>query len=242
MLLPQAAFKNIHLCWLLHALQASNFNTEVSQASKLNPVCRLIHLLDEEKGGFLAGKLFRAAGGAADEPVADTGFNDKNFGMLGAASTDDGVFGSGEAECLGALLEDALVVVQSEFGRAGVDLNALKYVCRDEPAGRFDPAIQIDSGDESFERIRQDGFPLAAAIAFLASSEQQVFSQAEIEGAEVQMGRADQVRLPLGQLALLGGRMLPDESFAHNKPENGVTQKLELFVVATLFAGSGLIR
>ena len=101
-----------------------------------------------------------------------------------------------------------------------------------QAARRIQSAIEVDGRQDSLQGIHQQGGLVAAATLFFASPQVQVVSQLQFLGHSDQMLFADQVGPELGEFSLAKAGKAVEQFFGGDKSQDGVSQKLQLFVVS----------
>ena len=100
-----------------------------------------------------------------------------------------------------------------------------------EGFGRFEPAVQIDGGDQRLVAVGQQRLLEAAAGLLLAAAQDQMLAEPELLGMPRQRLRRDDGGLDLRLLAFVVVRVLMEQRVGHDQAEHGVAEKLERLVV-----------
>ena len=203
----------------------------------------LLELRQQQLGGFLAGALLGTFFGLGAPVRADAHLDREALGVLGTALPDRDVAGRGQAAGLGGLLDRALVVGQRKRG-----VQPDGDVAKHEPAHLFQTRIEVDGREKRLQRIGEQRRLGPSAAHLLALAEHQVAAQVQTQRHFVEMVRADQTGLELGEAALGQRGETVDQQFARQEPEDRVAQELELLVVGRdrvrrggLLVGVGLV-
>ena len=136
------------------------------------------------------------------------------------------------------------------LGRAAFDdfRDLLCFYRKKERLDVFDPAVKVHRGEQSLERIGEDGVFLAAAGHFLAPAEQETFAETDLtrelcEGRFAYDRGAYLGKLSLGQVGIGFVQVFADDIRQHR-----VSEKLEALVVFFLdtaafqLVGEGRVR
>ena len=111
-----------------------------------------------------------------------------------------------------------------------------------ESPRRLQSRVQIDGGQNRFQRVHQKRGLVAAAAFFLAPSQVQIVSQLQFLGHADQVLFAHQVGSQLGEFSFAKAGKAIEQFFGGDKSEDGIAHKLQLFVVADARASGGLQR
>ena len=105
-----------------------------------------------------------------------------------------------------------------------------------------DPAVQVNSRDDRFERVHQQGFLGTAAAHLLAASEIEETAEIDPPRHAVQMGGTHQVSLLARELAFGRFGEAPHQGLRDQKAQDGIAQELQLFVIVLRFGtGTGFV-
>ena len=218
--------------------------------------CSAIELLEGEAGGFLLGLLFGGAlgfgeGAGVAGGVVDADFDAEALGVVGAGLIGEDVLGLAGSGGLEMLLKGGFVVSDgSAEGVAGVkgcvEIRecGLDDLFLDEAAGGGESAVEVEGGDDGFERVGEDGGFAASSAVLFATAEEDVVAEADAEGDVAEVTAADDGGAEAGELALAGVGEALEEGFGGEEAEDGVADEFELLVVGAGVgggAGEGLV-
>jgi hypothetical protein len=99
--------------------------------------------------------------------------------------------------------------------------------------------IEINRGEDSFKGIDEKALLTASTGGFLAAAEAEVSAEVECLSCVNQVGRADEMILDEGKLALGEPAEMREEPLADEPAENRISQKLETFVIGRRAVGDG---
>jgi len=176
-------------------------------------------------GGFLGWTL-----GAGRELFAHARLHSEQLGVLRPLLVDDLIARNWELPRLCQFLQSALGV---EFH---VVLEFVAQACFEDQrfhkaAARLQSAVNVNGGNQGFERIGQDRLFRAPPALLLAMAELQVLAQRQFRGDFEKMTGTDTLGLEPRQFPLGTIRTTAQDELAGHKAQNRVAQKLQLFVV-----------
>src|SRR5690606_17158516 len=109
------------------------------------------------------------------------------------------------------------------------------HAVTDEGAGRLEPAVEVDGGDERLECVDEDGSLVAASGLLLAPIEPKELAEVDVAGELVERPLADEIGLHLRELPLvLLGKAL-EEPLTDEKAEDRIAEQLVALVVTIAF-------
>src|SRR5439155_4834735 len=111
----------------------------------------------------------------------------------------------------------------------------LKSLFKQHPAQHFSscsqPAINVDRGNNRFERVGKQGLFFPAAGLFFATPKPQVFSQAQPPSGQVQRTCVHNSCATLGELPFAPLRKTRQEVFARQKLKYSISQELQTLII-----------
>jgi len=155
-------------------------------------------------------------------------FDGEGLGMPRTSFRDYCVAGWRQFPGLSKLLKGALIIGSTWKGKAAR--------ITDNEAGndfphRLDATVEIDRRNQSLERVGQQGFLAPAAAEFFTPSKKEILSQIELLGNGKKVGGTDEMGFEFRKTALGNRGIVPNQSVADEKSENGIPEKLQLLVV-----------
>jgi hypothetical protein len=216
---------------------------ETSRRGSLRP-SRISDTRSESRGVFaqgvarslLLGFLLRRALSAGTERPK-THFDDEPLVVVWSDLSHDAVLGELHPVTLGQLLESGLVIVEEQV--VPVDPpDVLEEGMLDHPSRGIDPAVEVDAGDDGLEQIGEQRVLLPPAGLLFTDAEENNLAHPEATRLGGETGGAHEISLHLRERSLVELRELVEQQVTDHESENGVTEKLEGFVVSR----SGLAR
>ncbi len=195
-------------------------------------------------GLLLGGGLGFGEGAGLAGGVVDADLYAEALGVVGAALGGENVLGLTGADGLKMLLEGGLVVADGsgegvaivegglERGQSGLD-----DFFFNEAASGGEAAVEIEGGDDGFERIGEERGLAAASAGFFTAAETDVVAEADSGGDVAEVAGGDYGGAEAGELAFAEVREALEEGFGGEEAEDGVADEFELLVV-----GGGVVE
>ncbi len=99
-------------------------------------------------------------------------------------------------------------------------------------ARQIQAAIEIEGGEQGFDRVGEQGGLAAASGFFLSPAKPEVAPQMQLVGAVQEMIGIDEMGAKLGKLTLLIGREALKKLLAGDQLQDGVAEEFELLIVS----------
>jgi len=101
----------------------------------------------------------------------------------------------------------------------------------DNASGLVETAVEVDSSENGFDCVGEEGAFLAATGEFFAASELEAVAEVDGAGDADEMGGGDDAGLVDAEVAFGEFGVVTEEVFADQEAENGIAEEFELFVV-----------
>ena len=166
-------------------------------ALRFESVSLLAQFDEGGKGGFTFGSFFAFALATSefDAVVLDCAFEETI--VIGAGSGDDVILWRLRGKGLEQFLEFAFGIFERGDDRERTD-HAMKLT-KYELTGRLKTAIEKNRAEKRFERVRQSGRTLPAAVQFFASTQDEMFAEPELAGVVSEGAPIDQLGASFGE-------------------------------------------
>src|SRR5688572_6336670 len=169
-----------------------------------------------------------AVSGAAAQDLAEHLYLDREYLAVLRALLVDGFV---VRRSLPARLHDFLEArLRVDWSRAALEVHLVADGIEDEFARNRQSAVDGDCANHGFEQGRQVGGTLAAAGRLFALAQQQELTEAKTTRKRRQAIPAHEVAAPLGEVALVALRAIPEQALCHDVAEDRVAEKLEALV------------
>jgi hypothetical protein len=199
--------------------------------------------LESDSCGLLLGLLFSGAFGFGESPrapgfVVDANFDTESLLVIGTGLVGEDVTRLSKAGSLEMFLKGRFVVADGSregiarlHGEVKVGQGWLDDVLIDKSAGGFETTVEVESGNNGFECVGEDGGLGAASALFFAAAKAEETAKINAEGDLSEMAATDKRGTETREFALTGRGEAVKEGLGHGETEYGVAYKLKLLII-----------